>query len=173
MLNRNQIPERLNFGQWPNIAKIYPVNAIWLLKKNKCRIKFYMSIFHFINPSIYRVYIFLRFQIFYYLFLVIVYFMHWLFWRLLKCSHLFFSSPGPRVHVSHYHHLVSIVCVCKLFTFQYFSPKFIWANVTRLCRFVTLMVLNNFLQFSFHLEIQSGWQANNTFWLAEIILKIL
>ena len=38
------------------------------------------------------------------------------------------SSPGPKVHVNHCHHLASVVwcllsVVCKLFTFQAFSPK--------------------------------------------------
>ena len=33
LLNRNQVPEKLYFGQWPYIAKIYPVNAIWLLNQ--------------------------------------------------------------------------------------------------------------------------------------------
>jgi hypothetical protein len=32
LLNRNQVPEMLYFGQWPYITKINPVNAIWLLK---------------------------------------------------------------------------------------------------------------------------------------------
>ena len=32
-----------------------------------------------------------------------------------------FSSPGPKVQVNYYHHLASVVC--KLFTFQAFSPK--------------------------------------------------
>jgi hypothetical protein len=29
----NQVPEKLYFGQWPYIIKIYPVNAIWLPTK--------------------------------------------------------------------------------------------------------------------------------------------
>ena len=32
LLNRNQVPEMLYFGQWPYITKINPVNVIWLLK---------------------------------------------------------------------------------------------------------------------------------------------
>ena len=32
LLNRNQVPEKLYFSQWPYITKIYQVNAIWLLK---------------------------------------------------------------------------------------------------------------------------------------------
>ena len=39
LLNRNRVPEKLYFGQWPCITNIYPVNAIFLLKQNQCRIK--------------------------------------------------------------------------------------------------------------------------------------
>ena len=38
LLDRKQVPEKLYFGQWPYITKQYPVNAIFLLKYNKCRI---------------------------------------------------------------------------------------------------------------------------------------
>ena len=38
-----------------------------------------------------------------------------------KCSIIFFSLPGPKVHVNYCHHLASVVC--KLFTFQASSPK--------------------------------------------------
>ena len=31
-LNMNYVPEKLYIGQWPCIANIYPVSAIWLLK---------------------------------------------------------------------------------------------------------------------------------------------
>ena len=39
LLNRNKVPEKLYFGQWQYTTKMYRVNAIWLLKKNQCRIK--------------------------------------------------------------------------------------------------------------------------------------
>jgi hypothetical protein len=32
LLSRNQVPEKQYIGQWLYIVKIYPVNAIWLLK---------------------------------------------------------------------------------------------------------------------------------------------
>ena len=41
--------------------------------------------------------------------------------RLQAPGSLWFSSPGPKVHVNYCHHLASVVC--KLFTFQASSPK--------------------------------------------------
>jgi hypothetical protein len=35
----DKVPEKLYFGQWQYTTKMYRVNAIWLLKKNQCRIK--------------------------------------------------------------------------------------------------------------------------------------
>jgi hypothetical protein len=32
LLNMNQVPEKLYYGQWPYIAELYQVNEIWLLK---------------------------------------------------------------------------------------------------------------------------------------------
>jgi hypothetical protein len=39
LLIMNHVPVNLYLGQWPYIAKYYPVNAIWLLK---CRINLFL-----------------------------------------------------------------------------------------------------------------------------------